>query len=137
MVALEFDDELASVLIPASEIEPDTLVEQSKPWNLRSLIRYVGHHPVRREDDIQQVNEHVLVPLVTEHRFQSRIGQDIDIPLHYSLPAFDWSAFYNTVSHNNKFKILDIVIVRACIRPDNTFTISQDCRIEFMSETVT
>ena len=34
-------------------------------------------------------------------------------------------------------KKFDIVIVRAYVRPDNTFIINHDCRSQFMSETVT
>ena len=52
MVALEFDDELASVLAAAPQVESHALVEQSEPGNLRGLVSDVLHLPVRREDYI-------------------------------------------------------------------------------------
>ena len=42
-----------------------------------------------------------------EDRLQPCIGQNVHIPLHCSLPAAGWSAFYNTVSHKIEFRWFD------------------------------
>ena len=99
MVALEFDDEQSSVLTTTSQIKPDALIEQGKTGNLRGLVRNVLHFPVRWKDDIEDVNEHVIVPLVTEYGLQAGICKNIHIPLHYGASAVWSSAVSSFLMH--------------------------------------
>ena len=63
----------------AAEVEPHVLVAEGEPRQLRGGVADVIHLPVRRKHHIQQVEQHILVPLVPEDGLEPRIGEDVDI----------------------------------------------------------
>ena len=85
---LHLNYETRSVLPCAPEVQPDALPLGSEPGELRRRALYVFHPPVRWEDYIQQVHQHILVLLVPEHRLEPRVAQYVDIPLdRIAVPA--------------------------------------------------
>ena len=78
-VALHLDYEHRPVPARAPEVEPHVLVAEGEPRQLRGGVADVIHLPVRREHHVQQVEQHILVPLVPEDGLEPRIGEDVDI----------------------------------------------------------
>lgn len=98
MIALNLDDELSSVLVPAPQVQSYAFVEYRESWNLRRFISDFPDLFLNREQRVQHIGEHILVPLVSENSLESGISEYVHISLHNSSSVngingsihFDW-----------------------------------------------
>ena len=80
-VALDLDDEDGAVVGGAAEVESDALGERGELRELGGHVGEVAHASVRREDDVEEVDEYVLVAPVAEDGLESCVGEDVDVAL--------------------------------------------------------
>lgn len=106
--------EPGSVRRRASKVNPYALGLRGETRYLCGVVLYLLHSPLRREKHIQQVHKHILVPLVPEYRLESRIRQNINIPLDYQVPVANQSFLNHNVIFGGKYKAKENLHPRPC-----------------------